>query len=302
MRRLSRRFLSKAKPTSQLELEIGRQPEPDRNFDKGGRSFYFFDFDDNVAFLSTPAFIFHKETGEELLLNSGIFAQHSAQIGKAGLYQDYKIDYCEERGTFRCFRDVQIGRIEKLLGKKQAFVRDLAAALGHEDFRWKGPSWSCFYHAVFNQRPVSLITARGHHPETLKDGIRLMVKQRLLPHEPNYLSLFPVSHPEVKAGLGHSLETPIARLKQSAIRASVQKALEVYGENPHHRFGMSDDDPENIRLIIEEMTRLKSDYPEMSFFVIETQKGDFIKREIFKDHTVDQVLLPHRQLTLFDGE
>lgn len=283
-----------------MELEIGRFQEPDRNFAKGGRSFYFFDFDDNVAYLSTPAIIFHKDTGEELTLSSGLFGQHSGQIGKSGPYKDYLIDYDEQKGTFRNFRDKNIGVLEKLLGKKQVFVQDLAAALGHEDFKWKGPSWSCFYHAVFNQRPTSLITARGHHPDTLKAGIRQMVKRKMLPYEPNYLSLFPVSHPEVKKSLGHDVKTPIARLKQSAIRASVNRALEVYGESPYHRFGMSDDDAENVRLIIEEMARLKSDYPEMSFFVIETQKGDFIKREIFKDHTVDQVLLPHHQMSLFE--
>jgi hypothetical protein len=71
-----------------------------------------------------------------------------------------------------------------------------------------------------------------------------------------------------------------AELKQKAIRASVKKALAEYGYSPHHRFGMSDDDPKNIQLIIEEMSRLKSEYPEMSFFMIETQKGEFVKHEI----------------------
>jgi len=43
---------------------------------------------------------------------------------------------------------------------------------------------------------------------------------------------------------------------------------------------MSDDDPKNIQLIVEEMSRLKSTYPEMSFFMIETHNGDFTKHEI----------------------
>ncbi|MNT89606.1 hypothetical protein D3C72_2303660 [compost metagenome] len=43
---------------------------------------------------------------------------------------------------------------------------------------------------------------------------------------------------------------------------------------------MSDDDPKNIQLILEEMTRLKARYPEMSFFMIETQNGNFIKHEV----------------------
>lgn len=289
-------------PQNQLELGIQRQKEPDRNFQYGGRSFYFFDFDDNIAFLSTPSFIFHKDSGKELQLSSGLFAQNSADIGKRGVYKDYKIDYCEEKGTFRCFRDKNISAVHRALGKKQTFVRDLTSALGYPDFHWKGPSWSCFYHAVYNERPLSLITARGHHPETVKEGIRVLVRQGYLPNEPNYLSLYPVSHPEVKKGLGLAFDTPIAELKQAAIRASVQKALQEYGENPYHRFGMSDDDPQNIRLIMEEMSRLKNQYPEMSFYVIETHAGKFVKHEVFADHVEDRLLEKDEQLRLFGNK
>jgi hypothetical protein len=283
----------------QLELGIGRAKEPDRNHQYGGRSFYFFDFDDNIAFLSTPSFIFHKETGRELQLSSGVFAQYSADIGVRGIYKDYRIDYDEETGTFRCFRDKQIHWVEKALGKKQTFVQDLIAALGYPDFHWKGPSWSCFYHAVFNQRPVSLITARGHHPDTVKEGIRQLVTHGFLPSEPNYLSLYPVSHPDVKKKMGLAYDTPIAKLKQAAIRASVKQALVEYGQNPYHRFGMSDDDPQNIRMIVEEMARLKAQYSEMSFYVIETHGGKFMKHEVFADHIEDYELEKSEQMRLF---
>lgn len=248
--------------SDQLELSLGRKREPDRNYHLGGRSFYFFDFDDNIAFLSTPCFVFHKETGDEAAMSSGEFAKHSAEFGKKGPYKDYEINFDEEVGTFRCFRDKDMGLLAKVMGKKQAFVQDIAAALGHSDIQWKGPSWSCFYHAVFNKRPLSLITARGHHPNTIKQGISEIVKHGFLPHKPNYLSLFPVSHPRVKKELGHDFDTPIAQLKRSAIRASVEKAIKKYGESPHHRFGMSDDDPKNIEMIIEEMTELKKDFPD----------------------------------------
>ncbi len=285
----------------QMELGLERVPEPDRNFAKGGRSFYFFDFDDNVAFLTTAAYVFHKETGKELRLSSREFAEHSGQFGKSGIYKDYEVRYDEATGTFRNFRDQPFGLLHKMLRKKQMFVEDLAHVLGYPDVHWKGPSWSCFYHAVFNQRPISLITARGHHPETMKRGISLWVKEKHLPKEPNYMSLYPVSHPPTRSKLGFELGTPIAQLKQAAIRASVKTAIEQYGPSPFHRFGMSDDDPHNVKLIIEEMARLKSEYQEMSFFVIETHKGDFIKREVFADYTVDQVLLPRpEQLSFFD--
>jgi hypothetical protein len=51
---------------------------------------------------------------------------------------------------------------------------------------------------------------------------------------------------------------------------------------------MSDDDPKNIQLIRQEMTRLKSEFPEVSFFVIETQKGEFVKHEVLPNGTESQ--------------
>ena len=93
----------------------------------------------------------------------------------------------------------------------------------------------------------------------------------------------------------------IPHLKQKALRASVEEAIRVYGDSPHHRFGMSDDDPRNIEWISEEMRVLKREHPQMSFFIIQTHGEQMIKLEIFPDHTVDQVLLqPGAQLSLFD--
>lgn len=287
------------KPFTQMELGIQRAREPDRNYHKGGRSFYFFDFDDNIAFLSTPTYLFHKETNVEVELSSQEFVVHSASIGQSGPYADYKMDFNDKTGTFRCFRDQDIPLLERVLGRKQTFLSDLATALGYPDFRWQGPSWSCFYHAVFNGRPISVITARGHHPRTLKSGIRQIVRGGHLPCEPNYLSLYPVNHPATKIGLSSGQVKSVPQLKQAAIRASVERALKVYGYNPHHRFGMSDDDPSNIQLIVEEMARLKANYREMSFFVIDTGGGKFVKREVFADHTEDQDLPEDQQLSLF---
>ena len=287
---------------SQLELGLERSKEVDRNFHKGGRSFYFFDFDDNVAFLATPLVLFHKESGLELLINSGDFAKEHSEIGRAGPYREYEIRYEDQTGTFRHFRDHHTDELLRLGRKNQIFLHDVAEALGVPDFQWKGPSWSCFYHATFNQRPVSVITARGHAPATIAGGIDLFVQAGHLPQKPNFLSIFPVSHPGTRHGLGDiELKESTAELKQRAIRASVEKALEIYGYTPHHRFGMSDDDPKNIQLISEEMTRLKSKYPEMSFFMIETQNGEFIKNEItLSGVTSERMEPPLSQISLFD--
>lgn len=269
------------KTKSQLELGQTRLKEPDRNYSRGGRSFYFFDFDDNIAFLTTPLVLFHKKTKEELHLSSSEWALHHSSIGKEGLYSEYEIDYDDINGTFRCFRDIELSEEDRLQGKKQTYVEDIKLALNNLDTIWKGPSWDCFFHAVFNQRPISVITARGHSAETIRAGIYEFVKAGWLPSEPNYLSIFAVSNKQTRISFGdHDFKQSTAELKQHAIRASVEKAIEVYGYSPHHRFGMSDDDPKNIQLIVEEMTRLKGRYPEMSFFMIETHNGSFTKHEI----------------------
>lgn len=282
---------SSRKSLGQLEFSMQRNPENDRNFHLGGRSFYFFDFDDNVAFLLTPLVLFHKETKEEVLLSTHEWAHQHHQIGVSGPYQDFHIDLCDRRGTFRNFRDQDFSVVEKVLGRKQAFVEDIIQAIQQPNFQWQGPSWSCFYHAAFNQRPISVITARGHHPETIAQGIGQLLDAKVLPKNPNYLSIFPVSHPQTRLDLGDkNLDWGVPQLKKAAIRASVEKALKEYGYSPHHRFGMSDDDPKNLHLIFEEMRELKKLYPEMSFFVIDTQRGQFVKHEVMLNSTKGSTL------------
>ncbi len=270
--------------TSQLELFSERPIEMDRNFHLGGKSFYFFDFDDNVATLATTIIIFHKKTGQELQLSSAAFATHHREIGISGIYEDFYIDFNDEKGSFRNFRDQKYS----LKNKKQKFIHDVEEALSKKDFNWKAPSWNCFYHAAHNQRPISVITARGHEPDTIKKGIELLVQDGHLTKSPNYLSIYPVSNPGIRDQLSEGLDTPsIADLKRGAIRESVEMAIKKYGYSDHHRFGMSDDDPHNVELITEEMKSLKQDYPQMSFFVIQTFSDSFTKMEVLQHRTRD---------------
>lgn len=285
---------------TQLEFNINKEPERDRNYSVGGRSFYFFDFDDNIACLTTPLILFHKETGQELALSSQDWANVHHLIGKVGSYKDYEIRFCDRTGTFKHFRDHEAQELEKLGHREQVFVRDIQAVLGYSDLDWKGPSWECFYHACFNQRPISIITARGHHPETVKEGIKKFVEAGWLPQEPNYLTIYPVSNVAIRRELGDiHLNLSTAELKQRAIRKSVEKAFEKYGFSTHHRFGMSDDDPKNLSLIITEMRALKQSYPEVCFFVIETHNGQFVKHEINSiSGAVDNKFSSELQLTI----
>ncbi|GAB4022990.1 MAG: hypothetical protein Fur0010_26180 [Bdellovibrio sp.] len=288
---------------AQLEFSFDRPVEADRNHHLGGRSFYFFDFDDNVAYLTTPIVIFHKKTGEERLISSGEWAHHNRDIGKSGPFIDYSIDYNDATGSFRYFRDRDVGLLGRIVGKRQTFIEDIQKALSQADYSWKAPSWNCFFHATYNNRPVSVITARGHNPETIISGIDVLVKEGHLPHLPNFLSIYPVTNPEVRKNLGDKeLKLSVADLKKAAIRESVETAISRYGLNPHHRFGMSDDDPKNVELITEEMRALKERYPDMSFFVIQTFKDHYVKTEIVNEFA--QKKAPHLpnefQLNLFE--
>jgi len=272
---------------AQLDLGLHRPKENDRNHHLGGRSFYFFDFDDNVAYLTTPIVIFNKKTGAERTLSSGEWARYHTSIGKSGPFKNYTVDYNDETGSFRYFRDQKHTFIDRMVRRKQTFLSDIEKALGQADYSWKAPSWNCFYHATFNNRPTSVITARGHHKETIKEGIDLIVRNGHLPHNPNYLSIYPVTNPVVRVSeLGDpDLTLSVADLKRSAISQSVEKALEMYGQNPNHRFGMSDDDPRNVELITEEMKVLKKKYPDMAFFVIQTFEDSYVKTEVLETKT-----------------
>ena len=272
---------------AQMELTLHRPLQKDRNHHLGGRSFYFFDFDDNVAYLTTPIVIFNKDTGAERTLSSGEWARYHHTIGKDGPFSNYYVDYDDETGSFRYFRDQKHSFIDKVVRRKQTFLSDIEKALDQADYSWKAPSWNTFYHAVYNQRPVSVITARGHQKETIQDGIDLMVRDGHLPFSPNYLSIYPVTNPMIR---GKELKDPdfvqsVADLKREAIRNSVETAIEKYGYSPHHRFGMSDDDPKNVELITEEMKDLKKRYPEMAFYVIQTFEDSFVKTEILEQKT-----------------
>jgi hypothetical protein len=217
---------------------------PDRNARHGGRSFYFFDLDDNVFTLDTPIYIFEQETGVEVELSTRRFALISHLVGKPGPWQAYTVDPDDHVGSFRRFRDHPP---ESLDGRPQPFIEDLEAVLHKPEVTWKGPSWQFFEHAVFNSRPMAIITARGHHPDTIRDGLNLLHRRGFITDAPRLMAIYPVSNIETRQRLGDTrLAETVPNLKKAAIIESVEAAMAQYGQNPFHRFGISDDAPKNV--------------------------------------------------------
>src|SRR5688572_11388901 len=110
---------------TQLELNLDRPQHPDRNHALGGRSFYFFDFDDNVLTLPTPLYLFDKNTGEEKSLSTSEFVLISELIGKEGAWKDFEIRFDSQTGTFRRFRHRQMSWFDRILRRRQPLLEDL---------------------------------------------------------------------------------------------------------------------------------------------------------------------------------
>jgi hypothetical protein len=115
--------------------------------------YYAFDWDDNIMMMPTKI-ILKDENDNEVGMSTEDFAEYRSEIGVKPF--NYKgstiVGYADE--PFRNFRtggDKQF-KIDAMKGKP-------------------GPAWSDFVEAINNGSIFSIITARGHNPETIKDAI-----------------------------------------------------------------------------------------------------------------------------------
>jgi len=238
----------------------------------GSLSFYFFDIDDNLLFLPTNLYLWNAERKIEQAISSGEFAAIQNDLGRKGKWQPWAV----RDETFRDFRDVP-----GVPADRQAFSRDLHAAIAG-DRPWQGPSWPLLVHAAEKQRPIAMVSARGHEPKTVEAGLHTIVARGLLKSVPPILGIYTVTNPGVRARLGATDPAmTVPSIKKIAIKDAVAKALSRYGAAPPHRFGMSDDDPSNVVLAISAMRDCKVQYPQKRFFVINTNHEEYVKLEIF---------------------
>lgn len=71
-----------------------------------------------------------------------------------------------------------------------------------------------------------------------------------------------------------------AMRKRIAAREFVASCVQEFGHIPAHKFGMSDDNKDNVYSVIQAMADSKESFPHMRFYVINTHHGDFVKMEI----------------------
>ena len=119
--------------------------------------YYAFDWDDNIAHMPTKIYTINDE-GEEVGISTEDFAVLRDRIGNEPF--SYKgetvVGYAENP-----FKDFSVS------GDKQFLVDALRAK--------PGPAWNDFVEAVNNGSIFAIITARGHHPNTIKEAIYSMI-------------------------------------------------------------------------------------------------------------------------------
>ena len=115
--------------------------------------YYAFDWDDNIVHMPTKIML-KTEDGDEIGMSTDDFAQYRHDIGKKSI--NYKgetiVDYADD--AFRNF---------KTNGDKDFLIDAMTAE--------KGPAFNDFKEAINNGSIFSIITARGHNPNTLKQAV-----------------------------------------------------------------------------------------------------------------------------------
>jgi len=115
--------------------------------------YYAFDWDDNIVHMPTKIIV-KDDNGEEVGMSTDDFAEHRSQIGKKNF--DYKghtiVGFASD--PFRNFRTE---------GDKNFLIDAMKAK--------EGPAFDDFREAINNGSIFSIITARGHNPNTLKQAV-----------------------------------------------------------------------------------------------------------------------------------
>ena len=249
---------------------------------------YSFDWDDNILKMPTTIKMLKKTDGDWKPVNVGTedfaFFRNNTM---------YKLD----DGAFDNFIN------------DEAFIKDLEKALSTKSY---APSFNKFKEALIYANPISIITARGHKPETLRKGMDLVVSYTFSENELNdmidniqqeipeldgvdaetvlktYLDsheYHPVTSESFMGQFGLDGGSAISpeENKKIALRDYVTKIVSKTKEMVNTDYnklsvGFSDDDLGNINAIVRFIKNvLQSEFPDVDFVVYDTSEGGMNK-------------------------
>lgn len=137
-------------PTSLLSEGFDDVGTPDMKY-------YAFDWDDNILQMPTEIIVL-TDKGDEVGMSTEDFAEYRVNIGKEPFKYKGETIVGFAPDAFRNFTTK---------GDKQFLIDAMKAK--------PGPAWSDFVEAINNGSLFSIITARGHNPATLKEGVFNMI-------------------------------------------------------------------------------------------------------------------------------
>jgi len=248
--------------------------------------YYAFDWDDNIVYMPTEIILL-DDIKDEVGMSTHDFAKYRSEIGKNTFkYRGTNIiGYAEN--PFRQFRKE---------GDEQ-FLSDVMIAK-------RGPSFNDFKEAINNGSIFSIITARGHNPNTLKEAVKQYIKndffdiseKKLIYNLEKYRDLLPTNNEDdiIDEYLNLCKFYPVTFSSGSAANPEIEKVkalneFYIYCENMSDKIkeaflfkneikgesgdlmkfsiGFSDDDVKNIETIKD---KLKKDY----LTIYSTSKGN----------------------------
>lgn len=260
---------------------------------------YVFDWDDNILRMPTEVKMEKNENGKWVPLR--VSTEDFAHFRTDPNY----------RTTPDSFSDFT---------NNEAFLIDAKKAINNKSF---APSYKKFIESLIYANPFAINTARGHSPNTLKDGVKLFIQMVLTDDEkmmminnikkelPQSLvkglnnkqlidlyldemgEFYPVSSEEFGDRFGLNVKGGASNPEHSkkvAIAHFVEKVfrnvekLIQSGEYTKVSFGFSDDDIRNVKATVELLEdELSTMYPEIHFVIYDTSEGGNKKIVIEKE-------------------
>jgi len=208
--------------------------------------YYAFDWDDNLMYMPTQIVVL-TENEEEVGMSTEDFADHRQQIGVEPFNYKGTVVVGYAPMPFRYFKEE---------GDKRFIIDSMTAPVG--------PAWNDFIECINGGSIFSIITARGHNPETLKEAVRNLIisnkngidNKRLIGNLKKYESLVknPVTFGEGSAANPEELKIKAMRefINYCKVVANeiVHKPGKFKNDVANHEIdptiGFSDDDPRNI--------------------------------------------------------
>jgi hypothetical protein len=206
-----------------------------------------FDWDDTVAKMLTTTIVFrvdpvNGQVVEELALDSAKWREVRRHLGKPGEWKDWKaIETRTPDGSYRNNIDQP---------NRNPFLEDIKKALRGEPSTWQAKAWKDFQNAcetAEGARSVAILTARGHSPEPLLEGLQELQRAGYIKHVPPLENLWAVFNSNL-----NPLDLKTSHAKGWKIRQQldfIHRAAEERGVRAYLEF--IDDDARNIKAVVD---------------------------------------------------